>query len=1093
MIGRTISHYKILEKLGEGGMGVVYKAEDTKLRRSVALKFLSPQSLIAKEQRTRLIREAQAAAILDHPNICTVYGVEEADGHTFISMAYIEGVALTGRILSGPLELNDVREIAVGVARGLGAAHEKGIVHRDLKSANIMVVPNGQAKIMDFGLAKLQGATKVTKTGKMVGTVSYMSPEQARGEGVDHRTDLWSLGVVVFEMLTGQMPFEGHYEQAVIYQILNEDPKPVAALRTGVPVGLAKIVSKCLEKDQSDRYQHSDHLVADLLKVRNVLPTVNTTETTSSSPNHGSQDSIPGYKIVRKLSEGGQGVVYQAIQESTRRKVAIKMMREGAFASRSAMARFDREVQILARLHHPNIVSILDSGTAVGCNYLVMDYIAGQPLDEYLQSAGAPEAIKETMRLFEKICSAVNAAHLAGIIHRDLKPSNIRIDSAGEPHILDFGIAKVPLSDSDVSMMTMTGQFIGSLPWASPEQAVGMPDKIDMRTDVYSLGVVAYQMLTGEFPYDVTGNMRDVLDRIMRTEPRGASTLRREINDEVNTIVLKCLSKNRERRYQSAGELARDVRHYLSGQPIEAKRDSFGYLMRKQLMRHKVPVAVSVGFVAVILVGLVTSLTLWRRAESEGANARFHLEAARTEVIESFEEYQAMIPQLRRAEDLAALLPKEVHRQFPQDSPAMTYLEATEWITGLFPSTPDSILVTGHAALNTQTRDAVILCAKHPDRPRDPVAVAWVRANRDGVKNLVEATKQHRFDLGPSTGGGLLLGYLLPSLRNVRFGAEVLTLSAVVHHDDGNSEMAIENLDAAMRISRYAGDGATLISTLVEIACRNVIHNAYRWMVIDAVEGGSLPPAYTAFLRQAPPLPDYKHAYISDVRAFRQILNETFVRTNDRTPARLDLARLRDLADEWTDEWGGEGNPYTEPSEAMNADADALDYDQAISIITELYDRLRVQQDVTFREIRAEGDRVEKRLQDDHPALNPLMPNLTRAIELRREAQMNRDATVIAVAIGVFRHSNGGWPESIHDALASFELEPYYRNYYGHDFIYKIVDAAPLLYVVGPNGVDEGGRGRRFEDKGEPSDTGDDVLFLAPPGWPVPPKTPSGP
>ncbi|MFH1279478.1 MAG: protein kinase, partial [Candidatus Eisenbacteria bacterium] len=338
MIGRTISHYKILEKLGEGGMGVVYKAEDTKLRRSVALKFLSPQSLIAKEQRTRLIREAQAAAILDHPNICTVYGVEEADGHTFISMAYIEGVTLTGRIQSGPLELNDVREIAVGVARGLGAAHEKGIVHRDLKSANIMVVPNGQAKIMDFGLAKLQGATKVTKTGMMVGTVSYMSPEQARGEGVDHRTDLWSLGVVVFEMLTGQLPFKGHYEQAVIYQILNEDPKPVAALRTGVPVGLAKIVSKCLEKDQSDRYQHSDHLVADLLKVSNVLPTVNTTETTSSSPNHGSQDSIPGYKIVRKLSEGGQGVVYQAIQESTRRKVAIKMMREGAFASRSAVA-----------------------------------------------------------------------------------------------------------------------------------------------------------------------------------------------------------------------------------------------------------------------------------------------------------------------------------------------------------------------------------------------------------------------------------------------------------------------------------------------------------------------------------------------------------------------------------------------------------------------------------------------------------------------------------------------------------------------------------------------------------------------------------
>jgi len=761
--------------------------------------------------------------------------------------------------------------------------------------------------------------------------------------------------------------------------------------------------------------------------------------------------------------------------------VAIKMMREGVFASRSDRARFDREVKVLARLNHPNIVTILDSGTGKGGQHLVMDYIVGTPLDEYIQSPNAPGSINETLQLFKKICSAVSAAHLAGIIHRDLKPNNILVDSVGEPHILDFGLARVRLSDSDASRMTMTGQFIGSMPWASPEQAEGMPDKIDVRTDVYSLGVILYQILTGGFPYEVTGPMGDVLDRIMRTEPRKPSTLRRQINNEVDTIVLKCLSKERERRYQSAGELARDVQHYLSGQPIEAKRDSIGYLMRKQLMRHKVPVAVGVGFVAMILIGLVTSLTLWHRAETEGAIARFRLEAARAEVSRSFEEYQDIIPQLRRAEDLAALLPREVHQQYPQDSPATTYQEATEWITGLFPTTPDSVPVTGFATLNTQTREAVMSCARHPDRERDPVAVAWVRANRDGVNSLVEATRQHRFDLGTARGADLLVHTLLPSLQDSRFGVDVLTASAVVHHDEGNSEMVIENLDAAMRISRYVGDGATLVSRLVEIACRNVIHTAYRWMVTDAVANGPLPFGYVAFMRQAPPLPDFEHGYVTEVRWMRQILNETFVRTSDRAPARLDLSRLRDLIDEVE----VEENPYDDPSPAMIADADALDFEQAISIITELCDQLRVQQNASFREIRTEGDRVFGELQDNHPALFPLMPNYQRALELLREAQMNRDATVITVAISVFRHSQGVWPESIDDALTLIGPEPFCRDYYGHDFIYRIVDDAPLLYAVGPNEIDNAGRGRRYESKSEARIEGaaDDVLFLAPPGW----------
>lgn len=778
-------------------------------------------------------------------------------------------------------------------------------------------------------------------------------------------------------------------------------------------------------------------------------------------PDHELRDLVPGYSIARKLSEGGQGVVYLAIQKSMQRRVAIKMMKEGVFASRSDRARFDREGKVLARLNHPNIVTIHDSGTTTAGHYLVMDYISGRPLDEYMKSADAPGSVDGTMQLFEKICSAVNAAHLAGIIHRDLKPSNILVDGAGEPHILDFGLAKVPLSDSETSMMTMTGQFIGSLPWASPEQAEGLSDKIDMRTDVYSLGIILYQILTGRFPYEVTGPMRDVLERIMRVEPRRPSALGRKINDEVDTIALKCLSKERERRYQSAGELARDVQHYLSGRPIEAKHDSLGYLMRKQLTRHRVPVAVAVGFVAVILVALVTALTLWRRAESEGANARFRLKAARTEAARSFDEYQVIIPRLRRAEDLAALLPREIQQRYPLDAPPTTYREATEWITGLFPTTPDSVPATDHTTLNTRTRDAVESCARHPELPRDPVAVAWVHANQDGVNRLVEVTEQHRFDFGTSTGDDLLVRMLIPSLRDVRFGANLLTASAVVHHDEGNSEMAIENLHAAMRISRYVGDGATMMNTLAEIACRKVIYNAYRWMLIDAVASGTLPPSYVAFMRQTPPPPDYEHAYITEVRWARQMLNETFVRTSDQSPARLDLTLLRNLSDEVEIE----ENQYADPSEAMIENADTLDYEEAISAVTELCDRLRSQQNASFREIRTEGDRVMKHFQDNYPALHPMMPDFTRALEILREAQMSRNATAIAVAIAIYRHSNGAWPESLDDALASFELEPSDRSYYGHDFEYRIVDDSPLLYAVGPNEIDDNGQV-------------DDVLFL---------------
>jgi len=271
LIGKTISHYKILEKLGEGGMGVVYKAQDTKLHRTVALKFLRPQAITGDGDKTRFIHEAQAAAALDNPNICTVYEIGETESQTYISMAYIEGQSIKERIQSGSLELVAALDIAIQAASGLQAAHSKGITHRDIKSANVMVTPEGQVKIMDFGLAKTVGATQVTKTGTTLGTAAYMSPEQALGQPTDHRTDIWSLGVVLYEMLTGRLPFKGEYDPALMYAIVNEEPEPVTSVKPEVPLEVERVVGKALTKNPDKRYQSADELITDLQELQESL------------------------------------------------------------------------------------------------------------------------------------------------------------------------------------------------------------------------------------------------------------------------------------------------------------------------------------------------------------------------------------------------------------------------------------------------------------------------------------------------------------------------------------------------------------------------------------------------------------------------------------------------------------------------------------------------------------------------------------------------------------------------------------------------------------------------------------------------------
>jgi non-specific serine/threonine protein kinase/serine/threonine-protein kinase len=411
------------------------------------------------------------------------------------------------------------------------------------------------------------------------------------------------------------------------------------------------------------------------LRFGNVDLTADETGPTFAEPSNqlelGHAVSIPGYSDLQPLHQGGQGVVYRALQQSTKRTVAIKVLSGGAYATEAARRRFQREVEIVAQLGHPNIVSIFDSGrTPDGLLFFVMEFIDGLMLDQHIRQKKLP--LQEALGLFLPILDAVEFAHRNGVIHRDLKPSNILVDESGNPKVVDFGLARALLAGQD-SFASMTGQVLGTFAYMSPEQVRGRTDEIDGRTDVYSIGMILYEICTGRSPYPVDSQIMEVLRHITETVPDPPSrawssetglarrsvhdrkqTLRCPIDSDLETILLRTIAKETDRRYATVHELAEDLAAYLDGRPISAKRDSGIYRIRKELARNRrvalalVIVLGALGLAALSLV-LLPRETVREAPVAAETESRIRFLAGETEYAEVRQQLMATLKEREAA------------------------------------------------------------------------------------------------------------------------------------------------------------------------------------------------------------------------------------------------------------------------------------------------------------------------------------------------------------------------------------------------------------------------------------------------------------
>jgi len=550
--------YEIIKSLGEGGMGAVYKATDRELDRLVALKVIRPELAGHPEILRRFKQELILARQVTHKNVIRIFDLGMADGRKFITMEYIEGRDLKSILVERKkIPASEAVPIIRQICRGLEAAHTEGVVHRDLKPQNIMVDAGGRVWVMDFGLARSMELAGMTRTGALMGTPDYMSPEQARAEKVDARSDLFSLGIIFYEMITGVLPFQAETLMATLLKRVQEKAAPPCELDPAIPRQLSAVVMKCLEVDREKRYQTTGEMLADLggdSSSGSGSGAVAQADAISLAEIQPGAQFGPRYTIESLIGEGGMGKVYKAHDNDLDRTVALKLVRPELASDPSSMQRFKQELLLASRISHRNILRIHDLGDVGGVKFISMAYIQGHDLHDVLVASGRMPTAR-ALNIAKQLAGALDAAHSEGVVHRDLKPRNVLIDAADHVYVSDFGLAK-SLESESATAMTRAGEILGTPRYMSPEQAESKP--ADHRSDLYSLGVILFEMVTGDAPFGGNSTLQ-VMYQHVTAKPKDPKAANPELADYLAKVILRCLEKNPAERYQSAREVLHDL------------------------------------------------------------------------------------------------------------------------------------------------------------------------------------------------------------------------------------------------------------------------------------------------------------------------------------------------------------------------------------------------------------------------------------------------------------------------------------------------------------------------------------------------------